>query len=147
MESVLEVQKNVKENSEEISDFLKDLDSWATDMAKKDKKLIEAKLNSSISDSPNKEKRSGPNTSSLPSQIILKHKPEKNKTSKQRKEKKAKKEVKQSQPSSTSGAPSAPTVPSPPKKEKIRAYEYDKWDKFDADQECSALDAGKMQYT
>ena len=56
-----------------------------------------------------------------------------------RKEKKLKGEIHQKTTSSTASS----SVPSPPKKEKIRAYEYDKWDKFDAEQECSKLDAGE----
>jgi len=119
------VQKQVKDNAEDVNDFLKDLDSWAADMTLKDNKLREQKL----INSPNKETSSVDRSSTrdAPTTITMKHNKQKTKPPKNaRKEKETK---------------SKGIVPSPPKKEKIKAYEYDKWDRFDVDDECSKVDA------
>jgi len=124
MDKVIEVQHGVKQNAEEVQDYLRELNSWTEDIKKKDEQLI----NSKSETSPNQ---------NLPP--VRSGKIETNPL----KSNKSKKSDKPKNGSSTSKGEPPSKKEKSNKKEKIKSYEYDKWSKFDVDAACAEVDGGE----
>jgi len=110
MDNVVNVQREVKQNAEEIQDYLRDLNNWTEDIQKKDEQLRKAKKKED--------------------QLL----PPIRKPAVETKPGRQKKSVRPSK--TNSKTPQEP----PAKKEKIKSYEYDKWAKFDIDAACKEVD-------
>jgi len=121
----VEVQRDIKQNAEEVQDYLRDLNSWTEDIKKKDEQLI-------------KNKTENPPNQNLP--------PVRSGKIETKSIKSNKKSSKTSNGSSSILRNALSNEGPPSKKEKsgskdkIKSYEYDKWAKFDVDAACADVD-------
>ena len=118
----LEIQHQVKNNANELNDYLRGLGSWQAEMQAKDQQLLEAarqRKENDLEKIPNTKKLVSPppakrsvdkGAQKTKEKVILVKEPEESKC----------------------------TLPDGNKK--LKAYDYQGWDKFDADQACDEVE-------
>ncbi|XP_041460502.1 RNA polymerase II-associated protein 3-like [Lytechinus variegatus] len=121
----LQLQKDVRHNQEDIQSFLRDLDSWETNIKKRDNEL--------------KQGTGGDAPASSKEKVIP---PIRNRKVDTKKKRKKKQDIGNPTDSISKEATSAQTNGSSSTEgKKIRCYDYRTWDKFDVDAACAALDS------
>ena len=114
----MEIQHQVKNNANELNDFLRGMKSWQQEMQAKDKQLLDAakiKKEEELEKAPSSRKLVSP-----PPKRVIKKSEDLSKTKKKSKE--------------------ALIAGASDKLEKIKAYDYSAWDKFDVDKACDEVD-------
>ena len=114
----MELQHQVKNNANELNDFLRGLGSWKAEMQAKDEQLLEA-----ARIRKEKELENTPSSRKLKSPPLVRA----SKKSEQNKTKKKSKELSSSEGLQEKG-------------QKLKAYDYAAWDKFDVDTACAEVD-------
>merc|ERR1719228_1678154 len=125
MDKVLEVQRDIKHNSEDIQDYLRELNSWTQDIKKKDEQLSQSNVAKNSENYP-------PVRSGKIETVSSKSSKDKATTRKGSE----KLNLADEPPSKTSKMKEA----APVKKNRIKSYDYDKWSKFDVDAACKEVD-------
>ena len=116
----MEIQHQVRNNANELNDFLKGMKSWQEEMQAKDKQLLEAariKKEKELEKSPSARKLVSPPPIRASKKL----------GDNSRVKKKSKDDTISSGESNQ-------------KDEKIKAYDYSAWDKFDVDKACEKVD-------
>ncbi|XP_030828570.1 RNA polymerase II-associated protein 3 [Strongylocentrotus purpuratus] len=124
----LQLQKDVRHNQEDLKAFMRDLNSWETNIKQTDKELNQDAGGTAVS---SQEK------------VIP---PIRNKKVDAKKKRKKKKDVVK-EPEITEHTPSLTNGSSSAERKKIRGYDYRSWDKFDVDAACAELDSDDEEST
>ena len=125
----MDLQHQVKNNANELNDFLRGLGSWKAEMQAKDKQLLEA---ARIRKEKELEKAPSSKKFKSPPPVRASKKSEQSKTKKKPKEHNSSEGLQEKGQNSSEGLQE--------KGQKLKAYDYAAWDKFDVDTACAEFD-------